>query len=150
MPGAWTQNYYHLVFSTKGRMGWITADLEARLYPFLTGIARDLKCEVLALNGMPDHVHVVVRYPADLAHSDLVRHLKGRSSKWIHEEFAGLREFAWQEGYGGFTVSRSGLDQVVEYVGRQKEHHARMSFEDEFMLILEKHGMRASREDALG
>lgn len=81
MPGAWTQNFYHLVFSTKHRTLWIGAEIEPRLYAFLTGIARDLKCEVLALNGMPDHVHVVLRYPGDLSHADLVRHLKARSSK---------------------------------------------------------------------
>lgn len=150
MPGAWTRNFYHLVFSTKHRTPWISAEVEPRLYAFLTGIARDLECEVLALNGTPDHVHVAVRYPGDLSHSDLVRHLKARSSKWIHETMPELREFAWQDGYGGFTVSRSVLDQVVRYVKRQKEHHRRVTFEDEFMAILEKHGMRPSREEALG
>ncbi len=150
MPGAWTQNFYHAVFSTKRRTPWISAEVEGRLYAFLTGIARDLDCEVLALNGMPDHVHFVVRYPGDLSHADLVRHLKGRSSKWIHETIPELREFAWQEGYGGFTVSRSALDQVVEYVKRQKEHHRRMTFEQEFMAMLEKHGMKPTEDDALG
>lgn len=150
MPGAWTQNFYHVVFSTKRRAPWIDAELEPRLYGFLNGIARDLSCEVLALNGMPDHVHLVVRYPGDLSHADLVRHLKARSSRWIHETLPALRDFAWQEGYGGFTVSRSALTQVVEYVRRQKEHHARMTFEEEFMAILEKHGIRPSQEDALG
>ncbi|MBX3317381.1 MAG: IS200/IS605 family transposase [Phycisphaeraceae bacterium] len=150
MPGAWTQNFYHLVFSTKHRTPTIGAEIEPRLYPFLTGIARNLKCEVLALNGMPDHVHFVLMYPGDLSHSDLVRHLKGRLSKWIHESMPELREFAWQEGYGGFTVSRSALEQVVEYVKRQKEHHRRMTFEEEFLAILEKHGMKPTPGDALG
>jgi len=150
MPGAWTQNFFHLVFSTKNRTPCVDAKIEPRLYAFLTGIARDLECEVLALNGMPDHVHIVVRYPGDLSHADLVRHLKGRSSRWIHQTLPGLRAFAWQEGYGGFTVSRSALDRIVTYVKCQKEHHRKMSFEDEFMAMLAKHGMRPSRENALG
>lgn len=105
---------------------------------------------MIALNGMPDHVHMVLRYPSHLSHADMMMHLKGRSSRWIHEEFPALADFAWQEGYGGFTVSRSSLDAASEYVRRQKEHHARMSFEDEFMAFLERHGLQVPREDALG
>lgn len=86
-------------------------------------------------------------YPGNLSHSDLARHLKARSSKWIHESMPKLRGFAWQNGYGGFTVSKSVVPQVVRYVERQKEHHKKMSFEDEFMTLLAKHGIRASRED---
>ncbi len=150
MPGVWTQNYYHVVFSTAGRTPWIGAELETRLHSVLTGVAHDLGCEVLAIGGMPDHVHLVLRYPGDLSHSDLVRQLKGRSSAWVHETMPELREFAWQEGYGGFTVSRAALERVVEYVRGQKGHHARITFEEEFMAMLEVHGMKPSREDALG
>ncbi|MBX3318032.1 MAG: IS200/IS605 family transposase [Phycisphaeraceae bacterium] len=150
MPRAWTQNYYHLIYSTRHRKPWITPDLESRLYPFVIGIARDLGCQMIALNGMPDHIHMVLRYPSQLSHADMVRHLKGRSSRWIHEEFSTLADFSWQEGYGGFTVSRSSLDAAAEYVRRQKEHHARMSFEDEFMAFLERHGLQVPREEALG
>ena len=107
MPSTWTQNYYHTVFSTKDRAGLISPDLEARLYPFIGGILRERGCSLLAVNGMPDHVHLLVRYPADLSHSDMLRHVKSRSSGWVHETFPALGRFAWQNGYGGFTVSRS-------------------------------------------
>ncbi len=87
MPSAYTQNFYHTVFSTKHRANLITPELEERLNPFVGGILRDLRCPLLAINGMPDHVHVLVRYRADLSHSEMLQKIKGRSSKWINETF---------------------------------------------------------------
>src|SRR5438045_1603363 len=107
MPSTWTHNYYHIVFGTKHRRPWIDGKLEGRLYPFLGGIAKDLGCTPYAINGDVEHVHLALRYPSELPHSDMARHLKARSSKWIHETYPKLREFAWQEGFGGFTVSKS-------------------------------------------
>ena len=141
MPNAWTQNFYHAVFSTKDRSPLITDELEERLYPFMGGIVRDLRCSLLAVNGMPDHVHLLVRFRADLSVSDLIRHVKSRSSKWIHESFAPLGHFAWQEGYGGFTVSKSAVPSVEEYIRRQKEHHCRRDFDTEFNELLRLHGI---------
>jgi len=141
MPSAWTQNFYHAVFSTKNRAPLITAEVEERLYPFVGGIVRDLRCTLLAINGMPDHVHLLVRYRPDLSHSDLLRHIKSRSSKWLHETFSHLNHFAWQEGYGGFTVSKSAVSAVEDYIRRQKEHHQRVDFESEFQELLRLHGI---------
>ncbi len=141
MPSAWTQNFYHMLFSTKERVGLITQELESRLYPFVGGILRDLRCTLLAINGMPDHVHLLVRYRADLSHSEMLQQIKGRSSKWIHETFPELRRFAWQEGYGGFTVSRSAVPSVEAYIARQKEHHKRQDFKSEFLELLRLHGI---------
>jgi putative transposase len=139
MPTAYTKNYYHAVFSTKQRKNFIDSKLEKRLYKFMGGIVRDLKCKLLAVNGMPDHVHLLIQYRADLSHSDMLRHIKARSSKWIHETFADLGDFAWQEGYGGFTVSRSKVPKVDEYIRTQKEHHKRRSYTAEFLALLRKH-----------
>ncbi|MBI4717870.1 MAG: IS200/IS605 family transposase [Planctomycetes bacterium] len=141
MPSAWTQNFYHAVFSTHDRAGLITPEVEARLYPFLGGIVRDLRCTLLAVNGMPDHVHLLIRYRADLSHSDLLRHIKGRSSKWINETFPTGGRFSWQEGYGGFTVSKSAVPEVEAYIARQKEHHQRQDFKAEFLELLRRHGI---------
>ena len=112
MPSAFTQNFYHTVFSTKHRANLITPDLETRLYPFIGGIARDLRCMLLAVSGMPDHVHLLLRYRADLSHAELLQQIKARSSKWTNETFPTGGHFAWQEGYGGFTVSKSVVPQV--------------------------------------
>jgi putative transposase len=141
MPTAYTQNFYHAVFSTKHRANLITPEIEHRLYPFIGGIVRDLRCTLLAINGMPDHLHVLIRYRADLSHSEMLQQIKGRSSKWINETFPELGHFAWQEGYGGFTVSKSAVPHVEGYIGRQKEHHQRQDFKAEFLELLRRHGV---------
>ncbi len=139
MPSAYTQNFYHAVFSTKSRIEWIKPEIEERLHPFFGGIAKDLRCQSLPINGTADHVHLLLRYPADLSHSVMLQNLKGRSSKWIHETFPHLAAFAWQEGYGGFTVSKSMVDAVEAYIRGQKEHHKRQDFKTEFLELLRKH-----------
>ena len=149
MPSAWTQNFYHTVFSTSQRAPLITPDLEARLYPFLGGIVRDLRCTLLAVNGAADHVHLLVRYRADLAHSEMLQQIKARSSKWVNETFPHLGHFAWQEGYGGFTVSASRVPAVKDYVASQKEHHQRQDFRTEFLELLRRHGLEFDENQVL-
>jgi REP element-mobilizing transposase RayT len=149
MPSAWTQNFYHTVFSTRQRARLITPDLEARLYPFLGGIVRDLRCTLLAVNGTADHVHLLVRYRADLPHSEMLRQIKARSSKWVNETFRHLGRFAWQEGYGGFTVSASRLQVVKDYIANQKEHHQRQDFRIEFLELLRRHGLEFDENEVL-
>ena len=141
MPSAYTQNFYHTVFSTKHRAMLITSDLEERLYPFMGGLLRDLRCTLLSINGMPDHVHLLIRYRADLSHSEMLQQIKGRSSKWINETFPQFGHFSWQEGYGGFTVSKSVVSEVETYIARQKEHHQRIDFKTEFLELLRRHGI---------
>jgi REP element-mobilizing transposase RayT len=141
MPSAYTQNSYHAVFSTKHRAGFITPELESRLYPFIGGILRDLRCTLVAINGMPDHVHLLIRYRADLSHSEMLQQIKARSSKWVHEAFPRLVDFPWQEGYGGFTVSKSATPNVKAYIARQKEHHKRQDYQGEFLELLRRHGI---------
>lgn len=133
MPSAWTQLHYHLVFGTKLRQPLITKDLEERLHPVLGGIARDQRCSLLVVGGMNDHVHLLVRSRPDLSVSDLMRHLKGRSSKWANEN--GFHLY-WQEAYGAFAVSKSGLDEVETYIQTQHAHHERMTFKEEFEAFL--------------
>jgi putative transposase len=147
VPSAYTQNFYHIVFSTRHRHEIISPELEPRLYPYIGGIVRDLRCALIAINGMPDHVHLLVRYRNDLSHSDLVRHVKSRSSAWIHATFPGLGQFAWQEGYGGFTVSKSIADDVEAYIRNQKEHHKRFDFKAEFLELLRKHGIEFNADE---
>ena len=147
MPSAYTQNYYHTVFSTKHRVNLITPELEIRLYPFLGGILRDLRCTLLAVNGMPDHIHLLIRYRADLSHSEMLQQIKGRSSKWINETLPQSVHFAWQEGYGGFTVSKSVVPNVEAYIARQKEHHQRMDFKEEFLELLRIHNIEFDRNE---
>ncbi|MFM9958247.1 MAG: IS200/IS605 family transposase [Phycisphaerales bacterium] len=145
MPSSYTQSYFHLVFGTHQRQPWIDERLHDRLYAFIGGIARDLgkgqSGQLVAGNGARDHVHLLVRCPPDVSLAELAREVEARSSKWIHETFPDLRRFAWQRGYGGFTVSRSQIEDVEKYIRTQDEHHKVMTFQDEFRAMLEKHGV---------
>ena len=139
MPSSWTQNIYHAVFSTKHRLPTITPELEQRLNPFVGGILKDLRCIPIAINGTADHLHVLTIYPSELSHADMLRHIKKRSSEWVHNTFADLQEFAWQEGYGGFTVSKSAMDDVAQYIRGQKGHHQKFDSLTEFKELLRRH-----------
>ncbi len=145
MPSSYTQSYFHLVFGTLRREPLITDQLHDRLYTFLAGIVRDLgeghSGHLIAGNGLADHAHLLARCPPDVSLAVLAREVKSRSSKWIHETFPELNHFAWQRGYGGFTVSRSEVNTVERYIRNQAEHHRTMTFQDEFRLMLEKHGV---------
>lgn len=141
MPSTYTQNYYHAVFSTKDREHLISLEAEERLYPFIGGILVDLGGTPIAINGTANHVHILTRYPSDLSHSDMLRHVKSRSSKWVSDERVVPRWQGWQSGYGGFTIGRSMLDQVAAYVRNQKEHHRELSFEDEYIDMLRRAGI---------
>ncbi len=147
MPSTFTQNFYHAVFSTKHRVNSITPDLEQRLYPFIGGIARDLRCTLMAINGMPDHAHLLIRYRADLSHSEMLQHIKGRSSKWVNESIPQPSHFSWQEGFAGFTVSKSVVPAVEAYIANQKEHHKHQDYRSEVLELLRLHGIDFDEAD---
>jgi REP element-mobilizing transposase RayT len=133
------QLLYHIVFSTKLRQRWLTADIRARLFPYLAGIAQSSGGYALQVGGIEDHVHLLLRIPAKVAVADAVRTLKANSSKWIHETYPQLREFAWQDGYGAFTISQSNVESVKSYIINQESHHQVKSFEDEYRALMERH-----------
>jgi putative transposase len=131
----------HVIFSTKDRIGFIDADLAASMFPYLGGIIRELNGTALAINGPADHVDLLVALPPNLALSEAMRVLKSNSSRWVHEQWPQRRAFAWQTGYGAFSVSQSNADQVCAYIANQEEHHRLVSFQDEFMAFLKRHGI---------
>jgi REP element-mobilizing transposase RayT len=139
MANTYTSLLYHLVFSTKRREPWIGRQAEPRLWSYLGGIARENKIKPILVGGRPDHVHMAVSIPAALPVSKAVQFIKGGSSAWIKDALPGMKGFAWQDGYGAFTVSRSNLDEVVKYIGNQKEHHRQKSFQEEFLTFLKRH-----------
>lgn len=141
MPTSWTLNLYHAVFSTKGRVEVISPVVEERLYACVGGLLTELGCTPIAVNGMPDHIHILTRYPSDLTPDDMIRHVKQRSTAWIRESFPELHAFAWQDGYGGFTVSKSMQDNIAAYIRKQKRHHQLKTSLDEFKGFLEKYGI---------
>ncbi len=133
--------YVHYVFSTKHRRCAISADLRGRLWPYLGGIARENRVKALAVGGTDNHVHLLVSLPSTLTIADAVRRIKAGSSVWVSETFPGYREFAWQEGYGAFTVNVSLIESTMAYIARQEEHHGTQTFEEEYLGFLDRHGV---------
>jgi putative transposase len=131
----------HVVFSTKDRRPYLTPDVQERLWPYLGGIARESKLRALKVGGVADHVHMLVSLPSTMAVAKAVQLIKGNSSKWIHETFPQLAMFEWQEGYGAFSLSVSGVDATVAYIENQADHHLRKTFQEELRAILDKHGV---------
>src|SRR5262249_19659636 len=113
--------------------------LQPRLYEYFGGILRNHNGVLLAAGGIPDHVHLLVGLHRETCVAEAVRLIKANSSKWIHESYTDLAHFAWQTGYGAFTVSYSHLDRVKAYLARQEEHHRLQSFKDEFLAFLDRH-----------
>ena len=136
MGDSYTNLLYHIVFSTKDRRPLITPDYEVRLYDYIGGTIRELGGISLALNGTEDHLHALAKLRPDRALSDVLRKLKANASGWMHRVFPRLEDFTWQRGYGAFTVSQSNVREVSEYIARQKQHHQKTSFRDEFIQFL--------------
>jgi REP element-mobilizing transposase RayT len=130
------------VFSTAERRPFIRDEIRERLHGFLSGIARENEIQVLAVGGTADHVHLLISLPRTISIAKSVQLLKSGSSKWIHETFLGSRTFAWQEGYGAFSVGVSQKATTVRYILAQVEHHKRISFEDELKRFLSIHEIK--------
>ena len=139
---AHTNLQVHFVWSTKDRRPLSTEDFQEDLYAYIGGILRKRKHVLLAAGGIEDHIHLLVGMHQSQAVADCVRDVKSISSSWIHERFTKLKAFQWQVKYGAFTVSASSVDSVKAYIANQKEHHKTMSFKDEFLAILRKHGIQ--------
>ncbi|MBN8597481.1 MAG: IS200/IS605 family transposase [Planctomycetes bacterium] len=139
MPGTYSQILLHIVFSTKCRTPWITPDVAERLYPYMGGIVRSEKGVLYDIGGIEDHVHMYLRWRPDATVSDLMRDVKANSSKWIHDTFPNLGGFAWQEGYGVFSVSKSQESAVKAYIAGQHEHHKKEDFKSELLRMLRLH-----------
>ncbi|MGH7964060.1 MAG: IS200/IS605 family transposase [Candidatus Binatia bacterium] len=141
MAATLTNLLYHIVFSTKLRVPMITESLEAELYRYMGGIIRGEGGILLAIGGVSDHVHLLVKCKPTIAVADMLRVLKANSSKWINEEKRGLQKFGWQDGYGAFTVSQSQVPHVRRYIRDQKRHHHEANFQNEMKTLLERHGV---------
>ena len=141
MPGTFSQILLHIVFSTKNREPWIKPETAERLYPYMGGIVRSEKGALYDIGGIEDHVHMYVRWRPDESVSNLMRTVKARSSKWVHDTLPSLGSFAWQEGYSVFSVSKSQEDAVKKYIAGQATHHAKEDFRSELLRMLQAHGV---------
>ena len=140
MANTYTKLIYHLVFSTKERLPLITPELREPLFNYIGGIIRKHRGVLMSAGGIEDHVHLLVNLRASLSVSEHLQEIKGGSSRWINDNNRADR-FAWQTGYGAFTVSESQVPAVRRYIESQEEHHREMTFKEEFLALLERHGI---------
>lgn len=141
MGSSYCNLIYHMVFSTKGRKMWIDPTIEARLHEYLGGAIRGEGGVPFRVGGIEDHVHILAKLRQTKLVCDVLRDIKANSSGWVHKTFPGYEGFAWQQGYGAFTVSASHIESVSKYIDNQREHHKHMTFQEEFIGLLEKHGI---------
>ena len=138
MAGTFSQIYIQLVFAVKGRESLIQPTWEEELFKYISGIVRNKEQKMLAINGMPDHIHLLIGMKPSCCLSDLVREIKKSSNEFINEKQFSPYRFQWQGGYGAFSYSHSALDNVIAYINNQKEHHIKKTFQDEYKDFLEK------------
>ena len=136
MPNTYTQLYIHFVFAVKYRAAVIQSDWEDHLHKYITGIVQNNGHKMLAINSMPDHLHLFVGLNPNQSISEMMRQVKGDSSEFINKEKLTTRKFYWQEGYGAFSNSHSQIDGVVKYILNQKQHHSNKTFRDEYLVML--------------
>lgn len=138
MAGTFSKIYIQLVFAVKNRDSLINQEWEEELYKYISGIVKNKEQKLLAINGMPDHIHIMIGMKPNCCLSDLVREIKKSSNDFINANKFSRYKFQWQEGYGAFSYSHSALDNVITYIQNQKEHHKKNSFKDEYKDFLTK------------
>ena len=141
MPQSLSKVYVHITFSTKYRQHLIDENIETPLHEYLGGICKGLECNPIKVGGHSNHVHVLCTLSRKIAQSKLLEELKKRSSKWIKTKGEQYANFYWQDGYGIFSVNPSEIEIVENYILKQKEHHKKINFQDEFRALLEKYGI---------
>ncbi len=138
MANTYTQIYIQTVFSVQNRISLISPEWQVELFKYITGIVQNNGHKLIAINGMPDHLHILIGMKPNQSLSDLMQDVKGDSSKWIHKKGFVRGRFEWQTGFGGFSYSISQLDSVVRYINNQVKHHKAKTFIEEYKDFLEK------------
>jgi putative transposase len=141
MAHTFTNLLTHIIFSTKDRAPLIDAELKPELHSYLGGMVREIKGKAYSINGTVDHVHLLVSLPPTISLSDAMKTVKANSSRWASQKWRGHKSFGWQTGYGAFSVSKSSMQDVIKYIENQEAHHRKISFQEEFIAFLEKHGI---------
>jgi putative transposase len=146
MANTYTQIYFHVVFAVKGRQNHISKIWEDELYKYITGITSGKNQKMMIINGVPNHVHLLLGTKPNCNLSDLIRDIKANSSKWINEKGFVKGKFEWQTGFGAFTLGQSQIPKIVAYIKNQKEHHKEQSFKEEYMSFLEAYAVDFTHE----
>lgn len=136
MANTYTQLYFHVIFAVKGRKSLIQPSWKEELYKYISGIISNNNHKLMIINGMPDHIHILLGTQANVNLSDLIRDIKANSSRWINEKNLVKGKFEWQAGFGAFTLGQSQLPTIINYIRNQEEHHSKKSFKEEYLQFL--------------
>jgi putative transposase len=147
VPHSHSQNHIHLVFSTKDRAKIIYKELQPRLWAYVAATCKNQGMLAFAIGGMSDHIHVLFRLPPTITLVRAVTLIKSNSSKWVREK---ENKFEWQEGYGAFSVSSSGIEKVIQYIDEQEQRHRKFTFEQEYLTLLKKQGISFDPKNIFG
>jgi len=142
MANTYTQLYFHIVFAVKGRNNLIAIRWKDELYKYISGIITNKNQKLMIINGMPNHVHLLIGTKPTCNLSDLVRDIKANSSKWINEKQFINGKFEWQTGFGAFTIGQSQVPKIVNYIKNQEEHHKSKSFKEEYISFLNAYAIK--------
>lgn len=138
MPNTYTQIHIQFVFAVKYRNGAINASWKDELYMYITGIVQHHNHKLIVINGMSDHIHILIGMRPSQSVSDLMQDIKASSSKWINGKNFLKSRFEWQEGYGAFSYGASQVNDVIQYINNQERHHAKKTFREEYIDFLKK------------
>ena len=138
MANTFSQIYIQTVFAVEGRLSLIQPEFKENLYKYITGIVTNQRQKLISINGMPDHLHILIGLRPAMALADLVREIKADSTNFINKKKWVRGRFSWQEGYGAFSYGHSQLDTIIRYIQNQKQHHKRSSFKNEYLTLLLK------------
>jgi putative transposase len=141
MPQSLAKVYIHLVFSTKERFPWLDKAVAKELYAYLSTVLRNMDCLPICIGGIADHIHLLFVLSRTRSMAQVVEAIKKPSSKWLKTKGPGLVDFHWQNGYGAFSVSESIIPRLKAYIDNQDHHHHKVSFQDEFLRLLDRHGI---------
>ena len=144
MSHSYYKIWLHVVFSTKDRKPLIDPDIEKKIFAYMKNQLIECGCPVRIINGMPDHVHLLYLQNPNIPVADIIKQIKGASSHWINQQNIVESKFAWQTGYGVFSVSESQIDKVYTYIKNQKGHHTKTTFAEEFNEFLEKYNVNVT------
>ena len=139
MPQSLSRVIIHVVFSTKDRRPWLDPDIRPRMHAYLATVCRDCDCEAYRVGGVADHVHIATRLARTLSQADFVEKIKKTSSAWIKQQGEPYHSFFWQNGYGGFSIGWSQMEDLTRYIDNQEEHHRTHTFQDEYRDLLRKY-----------
>jgi REP element-mobilizing transposase RayT len=138
MANTFSQIYIQTVFAEENRLSLIRPKFKEDLYKYITGIVRNQGQKVISINGMPDHLHILIGLKPAMALADLVREIKADSSNFVNKNNWVRGKFSWQEGYGAFSYGHSQLNTIIRHIQNQERHHSRRSFKDEYLALLRK------------